>query len=296
MKAFTRQVYGGPEILKMEEITRAEPAAKEVQVQVMANSANPADLHILSGSPFFARFNYGLFKPKNKLTGSDFAGIIVAVGKDVADFKPGDHVFESTLAGGAFAEYLNVPGDACAIMPEGADFHEMASLPIAGVTALEALVHYGKLQPGEKVLINGATGGVGHFAVQIAKALGARVTAVCSANSSPFARQLGADEVLAYEETDLRQHQGQYDLVVDAYGNLRYKDFKRIGKRGVAIGFTNMKTLLSLALKKKSGKPHIHQTYLSDQIPEAIRHIETSHIKGKAVMVREKNEEKIDGG
>src|SRR6185503_2729061 len=163
MKAFTKIKYGGPEILQLEEV--AKPLLKDAHIvaKVVANSANTADWHILRGKPFFARFSFGLFKPKEKIPGADFAGIVEEVGNNIEHFKVGDRVFGETLNGAAFAEYTCAPANVCALMPEGTDFPTMASVPIAGVTALQALITHGHLTEGESVFINGSSGGVGHF-------------------------------------------------------------------------------------------------------------------------------------
>lgn len=180
MKAFTKEKYGGPEILKLEEVEKPSLKENNILVKVLVNSVNPADWHILRGKPVVARFAFGLFKPRDKILGSDFSGIVEAVGKNVKHFKVGERVFGESLKGGAFAEYVCAPANGCAIMPKGSDFPEMAGIPIAGLTALQALLTHGQIKKGESVLINGSSGGVGHFTVQIAKAYGAKVTAVCS--------------------------------------------------------------------------------------------------------------------
>lgn len=315
MKAFTKTIYGGPEVLKLEEVERPELKDDHILVKVMANSANPADWHIIRGKPFFARFSFGLFKPKDKIPGADFAGIVEAVGKSVTQFKTGDRVFGESLKGGAFAEYISVPAAVCATMPGAANFSEMAAVPVAGLTALQAIVTHGKIRESEKVLINGSSGGVGHFAVQVAKAYGAKVTAVCSSKNMEFVKSLGADEVIAYDKENIHQHNGRYDLVVDINGNLYHKDFKRMGQRGVSVGFTSMGHMIGLLLKKavskfplsqftaaanakdletlallvQSGKvkAHIEKTYSYKQIPEAISYIEAMRTRGKVVMVWE---------
>src|SRR5690606_28999228 len=161
---------GGPEVLRLEEVEKPSLKDDHILVKIMANSANPADWHVLRGEPYFARLTFGLLKPKDKIPGADFAGLVEMAGKNVTHFKVGDRVFCETLAGGAFAEYVCAPENVCAIMPGNADFPEMASLPIAGLTALQALVTHGRISKGESVLINGASGGVGHLTVQIAKA------------------------------------------------------------------------------------------------------------------------------
>ncbi|MBK6482068.1 MAG: NAD(P)-dependent alcohol dehydrogenase [Chitinophagaceae bacterium] len=315
MKTFYRTKYGGPEVLQLQEVGR--PALKDghLLVKVVANSANPADWHILRGEPVIARFTFGLFKPKYNIPGADFAGIVEEVGNGVIHFNVGDRVFGETLKGGAFAEYTCVPADVCAQMPEGTDFPEMACVPIAGITALQALITHGKLKEGESVLINGSSGGVGHFAVQIAKAYGAKVTGVCSANNIDFVKSLGADHVIAYDMENIHQHTGKYDLVIDTNGNLFHADFTRMGKRGVMVGFTsmghmmlqlakgafskfplaqftaeaNMKDLDTLAsmIEKGSMKVHIERTYPYEKIPDAIRYIESMRTKGKVAMIWE---------
>lgn len=315
MKAYTKTIYGGPEVLKLEEVEKPELKDDHILVKVMANSANPADWHIIRGKPFFARFSFGLFKPKDKIPGADFAGIVEAVGKNVTHFKTGDRVFGESLKGGAFAEYISVPAAVCATMPVTANFSEMAAVPVAGLTALQAIVTHGKIREGETVLINGSSGGVGHFAVQVAKAYGAKVTAICSSKNMEFVKSLGADEVIAYDKENIHQHNGKYDLVADINGNLNYKDFRRMGQRGVSVGFTSMGHMMALLLNKavskfpltqftavanardletlallvQSGKvkAHIEKTYSYKQIPEAIGYIEAMRTRGKVVMVWE---------
>ena len=313
MKAFTKTKYGGPEILQLEEVDRPSPKDDEILVRVFANSANPADWHIIRGKPFFARFAMGLFKPKDKIAGADFAGIVEETGKAISHIKVGDKVFGETLDGGAFAEYVSAPSKVCALMPPAADFPVMACVPIAGLTALQALVTHGKLKAGESVLINGSSGGVGHFTVQIAKAYGAIVTGVCSARNTDFVKSLGADNVIAYDKVDIHQHDGKYDLVVDTHGNLSHQDYKRMGKRGVMVGFTTMGQMMSVLLKRPFSKyplsqftatantkdletlaaliqqgkirVHIEKTYPHTEIPAAIHHIEAMHTRGKVAMV-----------
>jgi NADPH:quinone reductase-like Zn-dependent oxidoreductase len=313
MKAFTRTKYGGPEILHLEEVERPVVKDDHILVKVMANSANPADWHILRGKPFFARFTFGLFKPKDKIPGTDFAGIVEDVGKNVMHFKIGDRVFGEILKGGAFAECICVPANLCAHMPEGTGFAEMASVSIAGLTALQALTTHGQIKKGETVLINGSSGGVGHFAVQIAKAYGTEVTAVCSGKNIDFVKLLGADHAIAYDKENIHQHNGKYDLVIDTNGNLSHKDFRRMGHRGVMVGFTTMGHMISVLLKKafskfpltqftavantkdlqdlaqliKDGKikSHIEKIFSYKEIPSAISYIEAMRTRGKVAMV-----------
>lgn len=319
MKAFTKIKYGGPEILQLEEVEKPFLKDDHILVKVIANSVNPADWHILRGKPFFARFAFGLFKPKDKILGADFAGIVEEIGNNAQHFKIGDRVFGDTLKGGAFAEYTCAPANVCAIMPKGTGFPEMASVPIAGVTALQALITHGQLKEGESVLINGSSGGVGHFAVQIAKAYGANVTAVCSSKNIDFVKTLGADKVIAYDRESIHHHDGKYNLIIDTHGNLSHKDYKRLGQRGVMVGFTTVGRMFSLLLKRAFSKfpisqftaeantkdletlasliqdgeikVHIEKIYSYKEIPEAISYIEAMRTRGKVAMVWEN----IDG-
>jgi NADPH:quinone reductase-like Zn-dependent oxidoreductase len=313
MKAFTKSKYGGPEVLKLEEVEKPSLRDGNILVKVVANSANPVDWHILRGKPFFARFAFGLFKPKDKILGADFAGVVEGVGNDVAHFKVGDRVFGEALKAGAFAEYTCALANVCALMPKGLGFPEMAGVPIAGLTALQALTTHGQLKEGESVLINGSSGGVGHFAVQIAKAYGAIVTAVCSSRNIDFVKTLGADQVIAYDKEDIHLHNEKYNLIVDTHGNLSYIDFKRMGQRGVVLGFTTMGHMILLLLGKAFSKyplvqftaqanrkdletlasliqnrnirVHIDKIYSYKNIPEAINYIEAMHTRGKVAMV-----------
>ncbi|MFN3405923.1 MAG: NAD(P)-dependent alcohol dehydrogenase [Cytophagaceae bacterium] len=313
MKAFTKHRYGGPEVLKLEEVDK--PAVKDghILVKIKANSANPADWHIIRGKPFFARFVFGLFKPKEKIAGADFAGVVEQVGNNVSHFNVGDKVFGESLDGRAFAEYICISPDVCGKMPEGKDFATMACTPIAGLTALQALITHGKLNNGESVLINGASGGVGHFSVQIAKAYGAKVTAVCSGRNVEFVKSLGADHVIAYDKENIHEHNGKYDMVLDTHGNLYLNDFIRMGKRGVVTGFTSIGHMISIQLKntfkkyplaqftagantrdletlaqlieKGKIKVHIEKSYSYNEIPQAISYIEAMHTRGKVAML-----------
>jgi NADPH:quinone reductase-like Zn-dependent oxidoreductase len=312
MKAITKHKYGGPEVLNLEEVEKPTLKESHLLIHVKANSANPADWHILRGEPFFARLSFGLFKPKDKVLGSDFAGIVEEVGNGITKFKVGDRVFGEMLNGGAFAEYACAPESVCGLMPEGTSYNEMACVPVAGLTALQALLTHGKLKKGESVLVNGASGGVGHFAVQIAKAYGAHVTAVCSAGNVDFVRSMGADKVIAYDKENIHHHNEEYDLVLDTNGNLNFADYKRMGKRGVMVGFTTMGHMISVLFKKgfskfpltqftaeanqedlitlanlikeKKVKPHIEKTYNYSQIPVAIKYIESMRTRGKVAI------------
>ncbi len=312
MKAFVKTKYGGPEVLQLEEVELPTLQEDQLLVKVYANAANPADWHLLRGKPFFARFTSGLFKPKEKIPGADFAGIVVAKGSSVTSFEVGDHIVGGTLLGGAFAEFVTVPASVCARFSKESSFEQMASLPIAGLTALQALLTHGKLKPGETVLINGAAGGVGHFAVQIAKHYGAIVTGVCSGRNVEFVKLLGADKDIAYDTENIHLHKGKYDLVIDANGNLTHEDFNRMGRRGVLIGFTTMRHIFSTLFRKAFSKfpliqftvtvntadlqtlatlveegkikPQIEKIFSSSEIPEAIGYIEAMRTRGKVVM------------
>lgn len=315
MKAFTKSKYGGPEVLQLEEVDK--PVLKDncLLVRIMANSANPADWHIIRGKPFFARFSSGLFKPSYKIAGADFAGIVEETGTQVTRFKPGDRVFGEMLDGGAFAEYASIPENVCALMPDDSGFTEMACVPIAGLTAFQAVIEHGKLKNGETVLVNGASGGVGHFTVQIAKAYGGRVTGVCSGRNVDFVKSLGAHEVIAYDEIDIHNYNGKYDLIIDTNGNLDYGDFKRMGRRGVLTGFTTLGHMISVMAASAFGKfplaqftarakvrdletladmiehgkinVHIEKTFPYKEIPEAISFIERMRTRGKVAMTWE---------
>ena len=315
MKAYIKTRYGGPEVLELKEYPRPNCNADEILVRVKANSANPADWHILRGKPFIARFAFGLFRPKYPVLGSDFAGVVEEVGGEVNDFKKGDRVFGEQVEGGAFAEYTAIKPGYCALMLDGTDFSQMAALPIAGLTALQALTTHGKLERGESVLINGASGGVGHLAVQIAKVSGARVTGVCSSGSAAFVESLGVDQVIPYDREDIHRHTGRYNLVIDTHGNLNYQDFVRMGDRGVTLGFTTMGHMIGLLFRKALGnfplvqftasanakdlailaimvtegqlKPLIDRSYSYSEIPEAIAYIEKMRTRGKVVMTWE---------
>lgn len=315
MKAYIKNRYGGPEVLLLKEIEKPVLKDDHILVKVKANSANPADWHILRGLPLLARFSFGLFKPKDLTLGMDFAGIVEELGKNVTDFKIGDRVFGEAPGAGAFAEYTCVPSNNCGIIPEGAGYPEMACVPIAGLSALQALITHGKLKEGESVLINGASGGVGHFTVQIAKAYGAKVSAVCSSKNIDFVKGLGADSVIAYDQEDIHKHKLKYDLVIDTHGNLFMEDFIRMGQRGVLLGFTTMGNMMRLVLKAvfskfplaqftakantkdldtlatliQDGKirAYIEKSYPYTRIPDAIGYIEAMRTKGKVAMVWE---------
>jgi NADPH:quinone reductase-like Zn-dependent oxidoreductase len=226
MKAAIFKSYGSPAVMQVAEIEKPVPTDDEVLVRVLASSVNPAEWYGMTGL-FLARLGNGLLKPKDTRLGTDYAGVVEAVGKNVTGFKPGDEVFGARS--GAFAEYV------CArkiIIPKPANitFEEAGGVAIAAITALQGLRDHGKLQAGQKVLINGASGGVGTYAVQIAKALGAQVTAVCSTNNVKLIRSLGADYVIDYTKEDFTRNGQKYDLILDIAGSRSWREYKRVLK------------------------------------------------------------------
>src|SRR5680860_833965 len=208
MKAFIWEKYGPPETLRMAEVKEPAPDAGEVLVRVLATSVNPADWHSMRGKPLFSRATLGLLRPKHKILGGDIAGQVEAVGGGVTRFKPGDEVYANLLyrGYGGFAEYVSVPVEVMSLKPANLSFEEAAAVPMAAVTALQGLRHHGEIQPEQKVLINGASGGVGTFAVQIAKSYGPEVTGVCSTRNLDMARSIGADQVIDYTQENFTQN------------------------------------------------------------------------------------------
>ena len=312
MKAITKYRYGGPEVLQMEEVDRPVLKAGHVLVNVKANSVNPAEWHILRGEPFLVRLSMGLFRPKNKILGADFAGVVEEVGDGVNNFKKGDRVFGEMNGNGAFAEYTSAPESICGHMPENSSFTSMACVPIAGLTALQALITHGHLKAGESVLINGSSGGVGHFAVQIAKAHGAEVTGICSGRNQEFVESLGADRVIAYDKEDIHKLEGDYDLVLDTHGNLNFSDFRRLARRSILVGMTTFGHMISVVVASlfsrfslkiftagasyedlnqlseliQAGKvtPSIEKIYPSNEVAAAIEYIEKMKTRGKVAI------------
>jgi NADPH:quinone reductase-like Zn-dependent oxidoreductase len=226
MKAIVHHKYGSPDVLELVDVDKPVPADDEVLVRVRASSVNPAEWYEVTGL-LVGRTQMGLFKPKEPRLGADFAGVVEAVGGSVTDFEPGDEVFGGRT--GAFAEYVTVRN---AIVPKPANvsFEQAAAVPIAGLTALQGLRDKGQLRSGQKVLINGASGGVGTFAVQIAKALGGEVTAVCSTRNVETARSLGADRVVDYTQEDFTRTGERYDLFLDVAGSRSWSECRRVLK------------------------------------------------------------------
>ena len=225
MKAIVHERYGRPEVLELREVDMPVIEDHQVLVRVHASSVNPAEWYGVTG-PFFARPSSGLLKPKRKLIGGDLSGTIEVVGKDVKDFQPGDEVFGTS--GGSWAEYAPAREVRLAPKPANVSFEEAAAVPIAAITALQALRDHGHVQPGQKVLINGASGGVGTFAVQLAKSLGAEVTGVCSTRNVELARSLGADHVVDYTQEDFTKLSDRYDLILDIAGSRSFSECRRV--------------------------------------------------------------------
>jgi NADPH:quinone reductase-like Zn-dependent oxidoreductase len=313
MKAFIYERYGPPETLRMAEVEAPAPAADEVLVKVLAVSVNAADWHVLRGKPLFSRATLGLLRPKHKILGGDVAGRVEAVGSGVHQFKAGDEVYANLLdhGYGGFAEYVSVPVDVMALKPVNLSFEEAAAVPMAAVTALQGLGHHGEIQPTQKVLINGATGGVGSFAVQLAKSYGPEVTAVTSSQNLDLVRSLGADHVVDYTTTDFVASGRRYDRILDTVGNRSVPDLKRglaEGGKAAVTGFTSVAKLLAVSLRGgkdiamvqahvtakdlellskliEAGKvrPQIDRRYRFAEIPAAIAYLEQGHAKGKVV-------------
>jgi NADPH:quinone reductase-like Zn-dependent oxidoreductase len=314
MKAYIYEKYGPPATLRMGEVDKPAPNADEVLVKVLAVSVNAADWHALRGKPLFSRATLGLLRPKHQLLGVDIAGQVEAVGSGVTRFKPGDQVYANLLdhGYGGFAEYVSVPVDVMALKPATLSFEEAAAVPMAAVTALQGLGHHGALQAGQQVLINGATGGVGSFAVQLAKASGAEVTAVTSTPNLDLVRSLGADHVIDYTTTDALGSGRRYDRILDTVGNRSVHDLRRAlaeGGKAAVTGFTSVAKLLAVSLRGgktiamvsahvatrdlerlsaliEAGKvcPQIDRRYAFAEIPAAIAYLEQGHARAKVVV------------
>lgn len=321
MKAIVFHQYGSPDVLELAEVPKPVPNDNEILVKVHATSANAGDWHLMRGDPFLIRLGAGLRKPKKKFLGADVAGQVEAVGSNVTQFRPGDEVFGdlSRYGFGAFAEYVAAPADAFVLKPANQTFAQAAAVPEAAVTALQALRDHGQLQAGQKVLINGASGGVGHFAVQIAKALGAEVTGVCSTRKVEMVRSIGADHVIDYTQEDFTQNGRQYDLILAVGGNVSISAYRRALRpegRYVMIGGSSMKQLfqamlmgpwLSMTGKQKLGLmlvkptqadlafvaelletgkvvPVVDKAYPFSELSDAIRYLEAGRAQGKVVI------------
>src|SRR6266705_3044393 len=226
MKAILLTQYGSPDILQFKEVEKPVPKDGEILVKIHAASANPLDWHLMRGAPFLARLAGGLRKPKDPRLGADIAGRVESVGNNVTQFQPGDEVFGAWT--GSFAEHAAVPENRLALKPTNSSFEEAAAVPVAAITALQGLRDKGQIQSGQKVLVNGASGGVGTFAVQIAKVFGAEVTGVCSTRNVDLVRSIGADHVIDYTQEDFTRNGQHYDLIYDTVGNRSVSDRQRV--------------------------------------------------------------------
>ena len=323
MKTIVQDEYGSPDVLKLWDIGKPETKDNEVLVHVHAAGVNPGDWAIMSGLPYIARPVYGLRKPKNAVRGTDVAGTVETVGTGVRRLQPGDEVFGLCSGlGGAFAEYASVSEDALALKPTNLSFEQAAAVPTAGLVALQALRDHGGVRAGQKVLINGASGGIGTFAVQIAKALGAEVTGVCSTRNVDLVRSIGADHVIDYTWEDFTQKDQRYDFILDNVANHSLSDLRRaLTPTGTLVpnsgGFDNhwfasggrvisahvlnrfvshrlrpflvspkFEDLLVLKEMIEAGKmtPVIDRTYPLSETSQAIGHVGEGHARGKVVI------------
>lgn len=321
MKAIVYSEYGSPDVLHLKELEKPIPAEDEVLVKVYAASVNAADWRLMRADPFLARLYTGLFKPTRfQILGGDIAGRVEAVGKNVSQFKAGDEVFGEVSASGfgGFAEYKCARENELILKPASVSFEEAAAVPLAALAALQGLRDKGQIQAGQKVLINGASGGVGTFAVQIAKYFGAEVTAVCSSAKMELARALGADHVIDYTQEDFTQSGLRYDLILAANGDRSIFDYKRaLSERGIyvmaggkagqlfqamlmgpwlsMIGSKQMRAVssspnqqdlefLKSLLESGKVKPVIDRRYPLSEVAEAVRYVEAGHANGKVLI------------
>jgi len=321
MKAIVHTKFGPPDLLELQEVAKPTPKEDEVLVKVHAASLNAYDWHIMRAKPFLVRLaGFGLLRPKHKILGVDMAGRVEAVGKNAKQFQPNDEVYGdlSGCGGGAFAQYVCAPENALASKPANISFEEAAAVPMAAVTALQGLRDKGQIQPGQKVLIHGASGGVGTFAVQIAKSFGAELTGVCSTRNLEIARSIGADKVIDYTKEDFTQNGQRYDLILGANGDRSLSDYKRaLSPKGTYVmsggsmgqifsavflgrlkSRTGGKKMTVVAAKPSQSdlvfmrelletgkvKPVIDRRYTLSEVPEAIRYLEEGHAQGKVVI------------
>src|SRR5687767_12758626 len=321
MKAIVYKKYGPTNVLRLEEVEKPTPKDNEVLVKIYATTVTPEDAIVVKGDPFPVRFFSGLLEPKHKIPGKEMAGRVEAVGKNVTQFQPGDEVFgDLTVFGlGAFAEYVSVPENAIALKPANLTFEEAAAVPESAIVALQGLRDHGKIQAGQKVLINGTSGGVGSYAVQIAKSFGAEVTAVCSTRNVEMARSIGADHVIDYTQEDVAHNEKEYDLILAANGYHPISDYRRaLSPDGtyVATGGSMAQTfeamlqgpIISMRGSKKMGNmlvkpnkndlvfmknlieagkvvPVLDRSYPLSEVPEAFRYLEEGHAQGKVVII-----------
>jgi NADPH:quinone reductase-like Zn-dependent oxidoreductase len=321
MKAILHTKYGSPDVLEFKEVEIPVPGDYEVLIKVHATSVNTADCYILKGEPFLVRIiDGGILKPKYNIPGSDIAGQVEEIGRNVKQFQLGDEVFGnlSSYGRGGFAEYVCAPENALALKPDNISFDEAAAVPLAAVTALQGIRDIGKIRPGQKVLINGASGGVGTFALQLAKFFGAEVTAVTSTNKVEMANSIGADHVIDYTQEDFTQSGQLYDLIIAVNGYHSIFDYKRaLSSRGIyvmiggslpqmfqamligpCISMTGSKKIGTVSLRPnqedlvfmkellEAGKvvPVIDRRYLLNEVPDALKYLEEGHALGKVVI------------
>jgi NADPH:quinone reductase-like Zn-dependent oxidoreductase len=314
MKAWVGEKYGPPEGLQLAEVARPVPDADQVLLKVLAASVNAADWHSMRAKPAFSRAALGWVRPKHPILGVDVAGRVDSVGSGVTQYTSGDEVYANLLdhGYGGFAEFVALPLEVMAPKPGNLSFEEAAAVPMAGVTALQGLRHHGEIQPTQKVLINGGSGGVGSFAVQLAKAFGAEVTVVTSSDNVDLVRSLGADHVVDYTTTDFADSGDRYDLILDTVGNRSANDLKRAlapaGKAAVT-GFTSVAKLMGVSLRGGKAiarveahvatsdleylsnviadgkvRPEIDRRFPFAEVPAAIAYLELGHAKGKVVV------------
>ncbi|WP_066051649.1 NAD(P)-dependent alcohol dehydrogenase [Robertmurraya korlensis] len=320
MQAVVCTEYGNSNVLSLKEVDKPVPKNKEVLVKIHASSINYGNLVLLKGQPYLARLAFGLFKPKYSIPGGDIAGQVESIGNKVNQLQLGDEVFGdlSAYGWGGFAEYVCVPEGALALKPNNVSYEEAAAVPMAGVTALQALRNKGNIQPGQKVLIYGASGGVGTFAVQIAKAFDAEVTGVCSTRNVEILRSIGADHVIDYQKENFSQSQEKYDLILGVNGNQPLSIYKRalnpngiflhvggsgeqlyqtmiqgpwtsiIGSKkiGNILQRANQKDLIYIKELLESGsvKPVIDRKYKLSEIADAFNYFSEGHAQGKVVI------------
>ena len=320
MQAIVHREFGSPDVLRFEEVEKPVTGAGEVLIRVRAASGNPLDWKLMKGKPRFLRVLSKRHPGGFMVPGRDVAGVVESVGAGVTHLGPGVEVFGACH--GAFAEFARAPGRALAVKPAGVSFEQAASIPIAGITALQALRDVGKLQPGQRALINGASGGVGSFAVQIARWIGATATGVCSTRNVEMVRSLGADRVVDYTQQDFTRSERDCDLVVDCVGNRSLRECRgvlRPGGRCILVGasddhgvlgilgrilgalclspFSSRKFAMFIAKMKRedldllgelmaTGKirPVIDRTYSLAQAAEALRTLQGQHVRGKVVV------------
>jgi NADPH:quinone reductase-like Zn-dependent oxidoreductase len=325
MKAVVYTEYGPPEVLQLKEVDKPILEDDEVLIKIHAAAITAGDVIVMKGEPLVTRLMTGLLKPKNTIPGKEMSGRVEAVGGNVTQFQPGDEVYgDLSVAGwGAFAEYVSVPESAIALKPANLTFEQAAAVPESALVALQALRDKGKIQPGQKVLINGASGGVGAYAVQIAKSFGAEVTAVCSTRNMDMVRSIGADYVIDYTVEDFTQNGQQYDLILAANGYHPISDYRRAlspdgiyvatggsmtqslqaTMMGPFISMTGSKTMGGMMVKPnqndlvfmkellEAGKvvPVIDRCYSLSEVAEAYHYIGEGHAQGKVVITVEQN-------